>query len=160
MKLNTSSNQQEHKQRYQERPKKEKRQFSKLGDSYEDVLKTLIDNNLAQPQDPAKFHILDIKPYWLNEKAYCIFHNGIGHDIEHCWKLKHLIQDLIENGKLEIDGLKTNAGHKVFKEPLPKYDKGETSKPKDGKAAINYTYMSAENVINMLEVVDENVNMI
>lgn len=119
----------------------------------------LIDKNLAQPQDPTKFCIPDIKPYWWNEKAYYIFHNGIRHDIEHCWKLKHLIQDLIENGKLEIHGLKTNVDHKAFKEPLPKYDKGETSKPKDCKVAINYTYTSIENVINMPKVVDENVNM-
>ena len=36
---------------------------------------------------------------------------------------------------------------------------GETSKSKNGKAKINYTYANAENVVNMLEVVEENFNM-
>lgn len=58
-----------------------------------------------------------------------------------------------------MDGLNSNANHMAFKEPLPKYDKGESSKPKNGKVEINYTYMNAENVVNMLELVEENVNM-
>lgn len=158
MKLNAPP-QQESRPRYQEKPKKEKFQFSKLGDSYGDVFKILISNNLVHPQDPTKHYITHIKPHWWDEKDFYKFHNGIGHTIENCWKLKHIIQDLIENGNLKVDGLNTNVDHKAFKEPLPKYEKGETSKPKDGKAAINYTYTATENVINMLEVVEESVNM-
>lgn len=127
MKLNAPP-QQESKPRYQESPKTQKWQFTKLGDSYEDILKTLIANNLAHPQDPAKFHIPDPKPHWWDDKAFCKFHNGPGHTVENCWKLKHIVQDFIESGKLQVDGLNTNADHKAFKEPLPNYDKGETSK--------------------------------
>ena len=74
-------------------------------------------------------------------------------------QFKHVVQDLIENGKLEIDGLKTNFDHTTFKEPFPKYEKGEASQPKNGKAAINYTFVNAKNVINRLEVLEESVNM-
>ena len=52
-----------------------------------------------------------------------------------------------------MDGLNTNVNHIAFKEPLPKYEKGEASQPKNGKAVINQTYANAENVANMLEVV-------
>ena len=95
MKLQTSSGQQENKPKYQGRPKKEKRQFTKLGDSYANIFKTLIAHNLVQPQDHSKFRIPDPKPHWWDEKAFCVFNNGIGHDIEKNFKLKHLVQDLI-----------------------------------------------------------------
>ena len=126
-----------------------------------DIFKTLLAHNLVQPQDPSKFRIPDPKPHWWDEKAFCVFHNGIGHDIENCFKLKHLVQDLIESGGLQVDGLTSNSDHKAFKEPLPKYEKGEvsTNNNKNGKATINYTYPKADNVINMLEVVEENINM-
>ena len=80
-------------------------------------------------------------------------------DIENYGRFKHIVQDLIENGKLKIDGLNRNADHTTFKEHLPKYEKGEASQPKNGKDAINYTYTNAKNVVNMLEVVEESVNM-
>ena len=82
MKLNPS-NQQENRPRYQDRSK-ERHQFSNLGDSYEDVLKKVIINKLVHPQDPARNYIPDVKPHWWDEKAFCKFHNGIGHDIEKC----------------------------------------------------------------------------
>lgn len=55
--------------------------------------------------------------------------------------------------------MKTNADHTTFKEPFPKHEKGETSKPKSGKVVVNYTYTDVENTINMLGFVEENVNM-
>ena len=59
--------------------------------------------NLVHPYDATKFCIPEVKPWWWDEKAYCKLHNGIGHDIENCGRFKHIVQDLIENGKLEID---------------------------------------------------------
>ena len=76
------------------------------------------------------------------------------------WEIQAYFQYLIENGKLEIDGLNANTNQTKFKEPLPKYEKEEASQPKNGKATINYTYENAENVVNMLEIVEESVNMI
>ena len=113
----------------------------------------ILAHNLVHPYDAAKFCIPEVKPWWWDEKAYCKLHNGIGHDIENYGRFRHIVQDLIENGKLEVDGLNTNADHIAFKETLPKYEKGEASQPKNGKDIINYTYANAENVVNMLEVV-------
>ena len=39
--------------------------------------------------------------YW-NENAYCEYHRGKGHDTEKCYRLKHAIQDMIEDGRLPI----------------------------------------------------------
>lgn len=39
--------------------------------------------------------------------------------------------------------------HKAFKEPFPKFEKGESSEKKDNK--VSYTYVDDGNVINMLE---------
>lgn len=111
------------------------------------------------PFDPVNFCIPKVKPWWWDEKSYCKFHNGIGHNVENCGKLKHIIHDIIENGKLQVDGLNNNSDHMAFKEPFPKYNKGETSKSKNGKDEMNYTYMNAKNVTNILEVVEENVNI-
>ena len=68
-----------------------------------------------------------------------------------------MIQDLIEAGKVVIDGLVKNVDHKAFKQPLPKYEKGESSKAaakKNHDAKINYTYANTDNLIAMLEPVE------
>ena len=38
----------------------------------------LLAHNLVHPYDATKFHILDVKPCWWDEKAYCKLQNGIG----------------------------------------------------------------------------------
>ena len=96
-------------------------------------------HNLVHPYDATKSHIPEVKPWWWDEKAYCKLHNGIGHDIQNCGRFKHIVQDPIENEKLEIDGLNTSIDHTTFNEPFPKYEKGEAFQPKNDKAIINYT---------------------
>lgn len=44
----------------------------------------------------------------------------------------------------------TNSDHKVFKDPLPTYEQGDSSRSKEG-AKINYTYFNNDNVIHMIE---------
>lgn len=44
----------------------------------------------------------------------------------------------------------TNSNKKTFKDPLPTYEQGDSSKSKGG-AKINYTYTNNDNIINMLE---------
>lgn len=65
-------------------------------------------------------------------------------------KLKHEIQDLIDAGKFVVGNHPTNANHKAFKDPLPIYEQGDSSKTKGG-AKANYTYVSQDNIINMIE---------
>ena len=48
------ANQQSNKPRYQERPKGEKRNFTQLGDSYEEIFMKLLFHNLVLPYDTVK----------------------------------------------------------------------------------------------------------
>ena len=123
--------------------KERKKIFTQLGESYEEIFMKLLARNLVHPYNATKFCIPKVKPWWWDEKAYCKLYNGIGHNIENCGSFKHIVQDLIENGKLEIDGLNTNADHTMFKEPFPKYEKVEASQPKNGTVTINYTHENA-----------------
>lgn len=65
-------------------------------------------------------------------------------------KLKHEIQDLIDARKIVIGNHTTNADHKAFKDPLPIYEQGDSSKSKGG-SKVNYTYTNNDNMINMVE---------
>lgn len=70
--------------------------------------------------------------------------------------MKHLIQNLIDNGTITVDGHKTNESHLAFKTPLPNYEKGEQSNPKydKGKAKVEYAY-TYDDVINVILVKDK-----
>ena len=58
--------------------------------------------------------------------------------------------------KVCIDGLINNSDHKAFKQPLPEYKKGETSKAakKNHDAKIIYAYTDIDNVIGMLDPIE------
>lgn len=71
-------------------------------------------------------------------------------------KLRHVIQDLIEEGRVKVDGHYTNNDHKAFQTPLPSYEKGEISKSNK----INYTYTDDDNVIHMVEPCKPSINVI
>lgn len=64
-------------------------------------------------------------------------------------KLINPIQDLIDTKTIVVDPPQENNDHKTFKEPFPKFEKGDSSKAKDNK--ISYTYSNSDNMINMLE---------
>ena len=79
--------------------------------------------------------------------------------MKNCQRLKLDIWNLIDNGKYVIDGVShaTNNDHQAYKDPLPKHEKGESSK--NGKAQVNYTYSNqnygypnVDNVINMVKI--------
>ena len=95
-----------------------------LRDSYEIILKTLLAHgiitlpNNSRPYDPA------VKPPWWRDDDYCNYHRNKGHTTDNFFKLKDIIQDLIKDGKIGVDGLIKNSDHKAFKEPLPKYNQG------------------------------------
>lgn len=45
-------------------------------------------------------------------------------------KLKHEIQGLIDTDKIVVGNHTTNVDHKAFKDPLPIYEQGDSSKSK------------------------------
>ena len=123
---------------------------------YEVLLKTLIANKLVTLLDNSCPYDPSIIPPWWREDHTCSYQRSKGHNTENRFKIKDVIQDLIEAGKVVIDGLVKNANHKAFKQPLPKYEKGETSKAakKNHDAKISYSYANKDKIIDMLEPVE------
>ena len=73
---------------------------------------------------------------------------------------------MIDNGKLIIDGVSnaTSSYHQAYKDTLPKYEKGESSK--NHKAQVNYTYSNqnyrysnVDNVVNMVVIKENNKDL-
>ncbi|KAI3943838.1 hypothetical protein MKW92_004889 [Papaver armeniacum] len=59
----------------------------------------------------------DPKPRGFDESKTCNFHQGPGYDTNSCWVLKHLIQDLLDYGKIVIDGAEKKPH--IHNNPLP-----------------------------------------
>lgn len=49
------------------------------------------------------FHEPKIKPFWYNDKDFFQYNHTKGHKTQNCIKLKHLIQDLIDQGEFNAD---------------------------------------------------------
>ncbi|GKV38839.1 hypothetical protein SLEP1_g46704 [Rubroshorea leprosula] len=91
------------------------RQFTKLRIPYSEVLKQLVAVGLmgtvqASPVQPPY-------PYGYDPQAKCEYHNVTGHGTEYCTTLKHKIQDLIDEGKLQLD--ETKSAPSITQNPLP-----------------------------------------
>ena len=77
-----------------------------------------------------------------------------------CIRLKHVIQDHIDNENVEVDGFMKNKDHMVFKKPLIEYEKGKLSTKKNRDSKVYYIYTDNDNVIHMLEHVEERIHMV
>lgn len=44
------------------------------------------------------------KPLGYDPNKYCKFHRYVGHSTNRCIALRHFVQDLIEEGKIKLDG--------------------------------------------------------
>ncbi|XP_074298824.1 uncharacterized protein LOC141629772 [Silene latifolia] len=60
------------------------------------------------PIGPTPDPLADRQGKWYKQNAYCAYHQGKGHDTENCYRLKHEIQDMIENGSLPIPTVRPN----------------------------------------------------
>lgn len=152
------------KPKYFEKPKRSSkpiRTYTPMVESYEVVLKTFLANKLIMlpgnscPYDPP------VELDWWRDEQYCNYHRNKGHTMKNQFKLKDTIQDLIDQGKVVTDGLVKNSNHKDFKQPLPEYEKGETSKAnkKGNDTKVSYAYTNTDNVINMIEPISESIYM-
>jgi hypothetical protein len=80
--------------------KKVKREFTPLPMSYGEAFNKLRNSNRLQPLKPTIDPPVDERPVGWNPNAFCLYHRGNGHDTEHCFRLKHKIQDMIESGAI------------------------------------------------------------
>lgn len=128
--------------------------FTTLGQSLESSLKELLDNNVIT-LTPQRYYEPRVKtPSW-NDLYYCNYHRCKGHRTNNYQALWNLLQDLIDNSTITIEGHHTNDDHQALKDPLPNYQKGETL---DSKAKnINNV---EDNIICHIYVDDQRVNVI
>ena len=78
------------------------RTFTPIGMTYTQALEKLYDKKQLFPVGPTPNPPEDKRSSNFNLNAYCKYHRGCGHDTERCWVLKHIIQDMIEEGKLNL----------------------------------------------------------
>ena len=64
------------------------------------------------------------KARWYRENEYYKYHRIKGHDTNKCIKLKNFIQNLVDNGEIEVEGGPTskNAKLKIFQKPFPDHN--------------------------------------
>lgn len=116
---------------------KSKCDFTPLGEPLDIWLKTLLDNKINMLLESRPWET-QIKKRWWNDNHYSKFHRNKGHKTNEYMKHKHIIQDLIDNDKIKVYGHQSNNDHNEFKEPWPRYEKGESSDFKGNE--INYAY--------------------
>lgn len=127
-----------------------RRNFTPPREPIESTLKKLIWSNAitlpeARPYEPCPF-----KPAWWNDNDFYEYHCNKGHKTTTCYKLKNLIQDLIDQGEITVDNKATNINHTIFKDPFVKHDKGKASSSNTQDNTANYTNVSFDYAINML----------
>jgi len=127
-----------------------------LGQSYESTLKELIAKNLITLLDTRGFEPKVISSWW-NEAHFLEFHRCKGHLTNSCMQLKDKIQDLIGNKVIQIEESQANIDHGVFKNPLPNYDKGESSNMNGKGKGVIYVY---DGTIYHISTVEDHTNNI
>ncbi len=95
-------------------------------------------------------------PLLWREDHVCSYQISKGHNTKIYFKLKDVIQDLMDARKVVTDGPVKKLDHKAFKQPLQEYEKVQSSKihEKNHDEKINYTYANIDNVINMIEPIE------
>src|SRR2546421_12058034 len=74
------------------------RKFTDLGMSLSRMMEELIKKGLLQPLEPKP--LPDPVPGYFDLQCYCDFHQSKGHHTNGCKRLRHEIQDLIDQGKV------------------------------------------------------------
>src|SRR3989442_7633598 len=74
------------------------RRFSNFGEPMSKVLERYIKRGLLQPLEPKP--LPNPLPSNFNLHAYCSFHQIKGHNTDKCHRLRHEIQDLIDQGEI------------------------------------------------------------
>ncbi|GKV34732.1 hypothetical protein SLEP1_g43078 [Rubroshorea leprosula] len=103
-------------------PTNQPRQFTKLPIPYSEVLKQLVEVGLIRTLQVNP--IQPPYPYWYDAQARCEYHNVTGHGTENCATLRHRIQDLIDEGKLQLDVKEAKGVPNITQNPLPPHDAG------------------------------------
>lgn len=136
--------------------------FTFLGEPLENALRTLVANKIITLPDLRPYEP-QVKLNWWNDSHHCEYHRNKGHKTNECMKLKHLVQDLIDDGTIKIEGPQNNEDHTAFKNPFLNHEKGKSSNSnqnqKRGNEKVNFAH-TYDNMINTLSEEDNTINVV
>ena len=104
---------------YPRQSPKPKRHFDPLGACITKVFEHICKRGHLKPLDPTPYPN-PLSKNW-NTNFYCLFHQKIGHNTDECTRLKHEIQDLIDNDVILKPRLANQPN--VDQNPLPNYQR-------------------------------------
>ena len=80
------------------------RKFPNFREPLEAIFQNLVDHNLMVFPNTHPFDENQPKAKWYRENEYCKYHRIKGHDTNKCIKLKVFIQNLVDDGEIEVEG--------------------------------------------------------
>ncbi|OVA11235.1 G-patch domain [Macleaya cordata] len=108
---------------------KPKREFSKLNHPMSMLLVGLLEAGLVTHKPPVRAP--KTPQAWYNPDQYCSFHQSPGHLTDNCWALKHEIQNLLDSGKISMEGVQVPRKPNINTNPLPNHQM-------EGQKNVNY----------------------
>lgn len=86
----------------------------------------LVQRNLIKINDRPNYEEPNFKPPWYNENDKSEFHKIKGHTTNNYMRLKNIVEDLIENGEVDVEPHIKNKDLKIYKDPIPNHSRGIT----------------------------------
>ncbi|OVA14794.1 G-patch domain [Macleaya cordata] len=104
-------------------------EFSKLNHPMSMLLVGLLEAGLVTHKPPVRAP--KTPQAWYNPDQYCSFHQSPGHLTDNCWALKHEIQNLLDSGKIFMEGVQVPRKPNINTNPLPNHQM-------EGQKSVNY----------------------
>ena len=111
-------------------PPRPVRQFTQLGMPLSRAFQRLVEGGLIAPLPPRP--PLQPTPPGFRTDLHCAYHQRAGHDTDSCSTLRHAIQDLIDQGLVDLG----RPG--VATDPLPTHDTRTVPPPPEGVHLIEF----------------------
>ncbi|KAI8571778.1 hypothetical protein RHMOL_Rhmol01G0145400 [Rhododendron molle] len=102
-------------------PHSQPRTFAQFSAPLSAVLEKLVESGVLKPLNPTP--LPQKLPASHNPNAYCVYHQNVAHPTDNCFRLRHAIQDLIDNKTLPMPPQKPN----TISNPLPKHSNTHTN---------------------------------
>ena len=112
-------------------PSRPARQFTQLGMPLSRAFQRLVEGGLIVPLPPRPPP--QPTPPGFRTDLHCAYHQRAGHDTDSCAALRHAIQDLIDQGLVDLGRLG------VTTDPLPTHDTRAVPPPPGGVHLIEYS---------------------
>jgi len=134
-----------------ERDMRPSQDFTSLHESLHDVLKKILDHNIITLPEIRPDEMQNKNGKWYRENEFCNYHRQRGHDTNKCHSLKHVVQDLIDEGKLQVETPSQNPNQDlgIYQNPLPHHANNISSSINQVTHKINPNYTGYVSMISV-----------